>query len=104
MRILVFVSHRCPHCPKAVAGVKAVAPDYASYGVSFEKIRVKSKRGKLLSSQHGVRSLPTVLFLDDEGVELDRSVGAPRESSLRDKIEKALGIKKSFMDRVLGRK
>ncbi len=103
MRILVFVSSRCPHCPKAIRSVKEVAPDYVSYGVSFEKIRVKSRRGKLLSSRYGVQSLPTVLFLDDEGVELDRSVGAPRVSRLRDKIEKSLGIKKSFMDRVLGR-
>lgn len=103
MKILVFVSSNCPHCPKAEHVVKEIVPEYRDYGVSFEKIRVKTNRGKKLSTKFGVMALPTILMLDENGDEIKRIVGAPTENPFRNAIEKELGLRKSFLDRILGR-
>ncbi|MCK4491756.1 MAG: thioredoxin family protein [Candidatus Altiarchaeales archaeon] len=103
VKILLFVSSRCSHCPGAERIVKEVVPEYSDYGVSFEKIRMKTGRGKRLSSEFNIMAVPTVLMLDDGGNEAKRVVGAPTESSLRNEIEKNLGLRKSFFDRILGR-
>ena len=58
MKLLLFVSSSCPHCPKAEAVVKRVVPDYE---IEFEKIRVKTDEGKQLSAGFNVMSLPTIL-------------------------------------------
>ncbi|MEA3255500.1 MAG: thioredoxin family protein [Candidatus Altiarchaeota archaeon] len=103
MKILVFVSSNCPHCPKAEHIVKEIVPEYRDYGVTFEKIRVKTNRGKNLSTKFGVMALPTILILDENGDETKRIVGAPTENPFRNAIEKGLGLRKSFFDRILGR-
>ena len=99
--ILVFSSSRCPHCPKAVRAVKKVAPEYADKGVSYRKIRSKTPEGKKLALRYGVRSLPTILLLDDEGGELKRIVGAVETHQLRSKLEGVLNPRKTLRD-VLG--
>lgn len=103
MKILLFVSPRCSHCPNAERIVKRIVPEYSDHGVTFEKIRVKTDRGKELSSRFNIMALPTILILDKTGNETKRIVGAPSENSLRNEIEKGLGLRKSFFDRILGR-
>jgi len=100
MNILVFTSPNCPHCPKAERVVREVAPDYSEYGLSHEKIRTKTPEGKELSLRYGVMGTPTILFLDDDGKELKRIVGSPSEANLRKKIEKFLGLRKSFFSKI----
>ena len=41
MKILVFTSSNCPHCPNAERIVREVVPKYEIHGVSHEKIRRK---------------------------------------------------------------
>ncbi len=103
MKVLVFVSSRCPHCPGAESVARRVVPEYSNHGVEFMKIRTRTPEGKRLSKEFGVMSLPTTMLLDDNGRELQRIVGVPSEGNLRGKIERALGLKKSFFARVLGR-
>ena len=103
VEILLFVSSRCSHCPGAERIVKAVIPEYSDYRVTFEKIRIKTDRGKELSSKFNIMALPTILILDENGDEIKRIVGAPSENSLRNEIEKELGLRKSFFDRILSR-
>ncbi len=103
MKILLFVSSRCPHCPSAESIVKKLAPEYYEHGLRFEKIRVKTGEGKRLAASFGVMSMPAILILDDDGNEIHRIVGVPSESGLKNKIESGLGLKKSFLDRVFGR-
>ena len=103
MRLLVFTSSNCPHCPKAERVVREIAPDYSDKGVSHEKIRMKTPEGKDFSLKYHVMSTPTILFLDEEENEIGRIVGAPSENSLRNKIEKLLGLKKSFLSSLFGK-
>jgi small redox-active disulfide protein 1 len=103
MKLLVFVSPSCVHCPKAEKVVKEVVPEYADKGVSWEKLRVKTSEGKALSRKYGVKGVPTIIIPDENGNELERIVGAPSDSKLRSVIEKHLGIKKSFFSKLLGK-
>ena len=102
MKILLFVSSQCSHCPNALAVVNKVVPRYYDHGVSYRKIRMKTSEGKELSSEYGVMSVPSILIFDDDGSEIKRIVGAPGEGHLRNVIEKALGLKKSFWSKILG--
>ncbi|RLI90262.1 MAG: hypothetical protein DRO89_06150 [Candidatus Altiarchaeales archaeon] len=103
MKVLLFVSSHCSHCPSAERIVKKIVPEYSSYGVTFEKIRIKTKRGKELSSKFNIMATPTILILNESGDEAKRIVGTPGENSLRRGIEKELGLRKSFFDRIFGR-
>lgn len=102
MKLMLFMSSGCPHCPKAEAAVRRILPEYSSNGVEFEKVRTRTDKGKELSMRYGIRGLPTILMLDDEGNELKRMVGAPSDDNLRGKIEGALGLKKGLLSRLLG--
>jgi thiol-disulfide isomerase/thioredoxin len=104
MKILVFVSSNCPHCPKAERAVQRIVPDYYENGLIYKKVRVKTPEGKELSSRYGIRALPTILFLDENGKERGRKTGTPDEDVLRNDIEKMLGLKKSFFSRLFGGK
>ena len=103
MKILLFVSSHCPHCPNAERIVKKIAPKYYNYGLIFKKIRVKTSEGKELSLRHNVKSMPTILMFDDSGNEIERIVGVPSENNLKNIIEKKLGLKKSFFSKFFGR-
>jgi len=99
MKLLIFVSSNCPHCPNAEKVVEKIAPKYYNYGLCFKKIRMKTSEGKELASKYNIMAVPTVLFLDDKNNEIQRIVGSPSEDFLRNKIEKSLGLKKSFFSR-----
>jgi len=100
MKILLFVSSHCPHCPDAERIVRKIVPEY---GLSFSKIRMKTPKGKELSSKYNIMALPTLLILDNNENEVKRIVGVPDEDLLKNKIEKLLGLRKSFLGRIFGR-
>ncbi len=102
MRILLFVSSKCSHCPAAERVVKKIAPEYKNRGVILNKVRAQTPEGKSLSAKYNVMATPTILFVDENGKEMRRIVGAPEEQELRDKIERAIGLKKSFLGRLFG--
>ena len=104
MKILLFVSSQCPHCPVAERIVKKVVPEYYDYGLSLNRIRLQTKEGKRRSFEYNVRAIPTTLILDDNGKVLKRMVGAMSENHLRAAIEKLLGLRKSVLSRIFGRK
>lgn len=103
MKILLFVSSHCSYCPDAERIVKRIVPEYSNYGITLEKIRIKTGRGKELSSKFNIMATPTILILGERGDETKRIVGVPGENSLRNEIEKELGLRKSFFDRIFGR-
>ncbi|MCK4429594.1 MAG: thioredoxin family protein [Candidatus Aenigmarchaeota archaeon] len=102
MKLLVFVSSHCPHCPNAEKVAEKIAPEYSDNGLSFRKVRMKTSEGKELASKYNIMAVPTTLLLDNEDNEIQRLVGVPDEASLRSKIEKSLGMKGSFFKRIFG--
>jgi thioredoxin 1 len=101
MKVMLFVSSGCPHCPMAEAVVKKVIPKYKGM-VDFEKVRSKTEKGRELLSRLNVMSFPTIIFFKD-GEELGRIVGVPSEGSMKKKIEKYMGLRKSFFSRLFKR-
>jgi thioredoxin-related protein len=102
MKILLFVSSHCPHCPKAEKVAMKIAPEYQNYGVTLSKIRTKIPEGKELSLKYDVMATPSILMLDDDGNEIKRIVGVPSEDKFREEIEKLLGLRRSFFSRIWG--
>ena len=103
MKILLFVSSKCSHCPEAERIAKQVLLEYHNHSISFEKVRVRTSEGKNLALKYNVMSLPSMLLLDDEGNETKRIVGTPKQDSLKNDIEKQLGLKKSFFSNLFGK-
>ena len=104
MELLVFVSSGCPHCPKAAALAKKIVARYGSHGVEYKKIRAKTDEAKEISGEFGITAYSTIVCVDDDKNKLFRFVGTPEENTFVDKIEKALGIKKSLLSRIFGGK
>ncbi len=48
VKIMLFVSPHCTHCPIAAAVASRVVKDYDE--VAYEKIRIKTKLGKRLAA------------------------------------------------------
>jgi len=104
LKLYLFVSPGCIHCPKAEKIVRKIAPEYYDKGLVYKKIRTKTPEGKQLSLKYNVMGTPTMIFLDSSMNELKRIVGVPGEGSFRSSVEKLLGLRKSFFERLFGRK
>ncbi|MCD6478238.1 MAG: thioredoxin fold domain-containing protein [Candidatus Aenigmarchaeota archaeon] len=103
MRVLLFTSSHCAHCPAAERIVKKVVPEYREYGLLYRKIRLKSPEGKEYFPRYGVMGTPTIILIDDDGKEVKRIIGAPSENNFRAELEKLLGLrKKSFLGKFFG--
>jgi len=102
MKLLLFVSSHCPHCPKAERVAGRCAPAYYEHGLSYMKIRTKTSEGKELCSKYGIMGTPAILLVDDDWNEVKRVVGVPSENNLKSDIDKLLGLKKSFFSRFFG--
>ncbi len=100
MKILLFVSSNCPHCPNAEKVAKKVAYEYHKKGLSFKKVRMKTSEGKELGAKYNIMANPTTLFLDEDDNEIQRITGTPDEDSFRKKIEKNFEPKKSLFKRL----
>ncbi len=86
IKILLFTSPACPHCPQAENVVKKIVPYYKDR-LQFEKIRTRTNKGKHLSIEFNVMSTPTILILVN-GIEKKRIVGTPSENNFKKMIEK----------------
>jgi len=101
--MLLFVSSKCPVCPRAEKIAKRLAREYAAQGLELNKVRLKTSEGKLLADEFNIRATPTIILLDEDEKEQKRIVGVPEEGSLRGEIEKRLGLRKGLMQRLFGR-
>jgi len=102
LKVLLFVSSNCPHCPKAEHVARKIIPEYEDYGIVLRKMRTKSPEGKELAERYGIRGTPTIVIVDSDGNEKKRIVGVPSEDTLRKDIEKILGLRKSFFGKLFG--
>jgi thiol-disulfide isomerase/thioredoxin len=80
----------CPTCVKMKSVVEELAARCAGNGVSIEAVDVSQSENERVAEQYGVSAVPTFLFLDENGVESGRLVGAQTATDLRRGL-KALG-------------
>ncbi len=99
-KIYLFVSRNCPHCPRAASVLLKVIRHYEDYNLSYNKLRVKTEMGKTLSIRYGINAFPTALFFNEEDQLVSRISGVPSEETVKRKIDKLLGLNKSFFDRL----
>jgi len=102
MRLLVFVSSHCPHCPDAVTAAKKAVSKYSEYDLEYRKIRAKTSEAKQISGEYGIRSYPTIVGLNDGQKTVFKIVGVPSQEKLDKEIKKALGLKKSLFGKIFG--
>jgi thioredoxin 2 len=84
--IVDFFADWCGPC-------KSMAPVFASLAAESEGLlfaKVDTEASQQISSQAGIRSLPTLVFFH-QGVEVDRVSGALREPQLKQWIMQCLG-------------
>ncbi len=102
MKLLLFVSSNCPHCPKAEKVANSVAPEYYEHGLTLTRIKTKGNEGKSLALSYDVNATPAMIFVDDDSKVVKRIVGVPSEENLRKDIENLLGLRKSLIKRIFG--
>ncbi len=104
MQLLVFVSSHCLHCPKAVEAVKKAVSKYSDYDLNYRKIRANTTEAKEISGSYDIRAYPTIIGLNEDNEIICKMVGTPTEEKLAKEIEKGLGLKKSFFEKIFGKK
>jgi thioredoxin-like negative regulator of GroEL len=78
MKILKFSADYCQPC-KSLTGI------LEKYGITnYEEIDICSEEGSLLTSKYRVRSVPTLIKLDNEGNVLDTLVGVKPDSDIKE--------------------
>ncbi|MBW2988503.1 thioredoxin family protein [Candidatus Woesearchaeota archaeon] len=100
-KLILFVSKGCPHCPKAAAVVMRIAREYEEDGLSYEKVRTRTERGKRLSVRFNVNVFPTLLMFDGDGRLRAKISGVPSEDVLKKKVELLLGLRKPLLSRFI---
>ncbi|MCG5500431.1 thioredoxin [Ectothiorhodospira lacustris] len=81
-----FWADWCQPCKMLLPLLSALAEEY---GGKFVLAKVNSDREQGLAVEHGVRSIPTVIFYQD-GRPVDQFMGMQPESSIRAQLEKYL--------------
>jgi thiol-disulfide isomerase/thioredoxin len=72
----------CPTCVKMKPVVEDLAARCAGNGVRIDTVDVSQDQNERIAQQYGVSAVPTFLFLDENGVESGRLVGAQTATDL----------------------
>ena len=75
-RMLELYTPWCPTCVKMKPVVEDLAARCAGNGVRIDAVDVSQDENERIAEQYGVSAVPTFLFLDENGVESGRLVGA----------------------------
>jgi len=91
VKIELFVSGSCPHCPKAHYAVKQAIKDL---NVDFEKIRIQKKEGRARAEKYHILGVPCLV--------IDGKVwkGHIDPDSVRNRIERIMRPKQSILERL----
>lgn len=81
LKIEVFTSPTCPHCPAAVVATKNLLsenPDLAEK-IKFVELSTRDSEGSKKARAYGIRSVPTIVVTNSKG-EKGAYVGAPTKN------------------------
>ena len=85
--VLDFNATWCGPCRHFAPVFEKVAGQFAE-SVEFKSIDIDEN--VTLANQFGVQAVPTVVFIDAQGNELNRIVGAPSEQEFIDEVSKLI--------------
>ena len=89
-RMLELYTPWCPTCVKMKPVFEDLAARCADGGVRIDAVDVSRDENARIAERYGVRAVPTFLFLDENGAEAGRLVGAQTAVELRRGLD-ALG-------------
>lgn len=89
MRVIEFWSPSCGPCKISKAAVAGLRAD--GYNVEIEELNADENQDLVI--YYGVRALPTLLIVDDEGEEVARKAGAMNKAQMKSFIDQAYTLK-----------
>jgi small redox-active disulfide protein 1 len=90
IKIEVFTSPTCPHCPAAVKATEMLVeqnPDLAEK-IKWKEMSTASEEGSKKARSYGIRGVPTIVVTNEKG-EKTAYVGAPKQDTYKKLIEEA---------------
>ncbi|WP_426752701.1 cytochrome c biogenesis protein CcdA [Myxococcus sp. Y35] len=89
--LVEFVSRSCPICERMEPVVALAEQHCKGAGVDVLRLDVGTVEGRLAAARHGIRGVPTFVFLDGSGQELSRRIGEQSLASLQEGLESIMG-------------
>jgi cytochrome c-type biogenesis protein len=86
-----FTSRSCPVCQRMKPTVATTEANCSGQHAAVTHLDVSTPQGAALAARHGVRGVPTYLFLDARGAEVARLIGAQSLATLQGAFQSATG-------------
>jgi thioredoxin 1 len=90
IKIEVFTSMTCPHCPAAVKATETLMaenPELAEK-VKWKEMNTSTEEGSRKARAYGIRGVPTIVVTNEKG-EKTGYVGAPTQQTYKNLIKDA---------------
>jgi len=105
VKVEVFTSPTCPHCPSAIRIAREVAREFQGQ-VRVIEVSTATPSGSRRARKYGIMSVPTVIVTGPGSVESLGHRGTPSRKTLKKLIKIALGDeydekKEGFLSRLL---
>ena len=85
-KMVSIYSEWCAACRKMKPVVDKLTEACDGKGVSVERVDYENPQNQALMESYEVEGLPTFLFIDEHGIEVDRQVGAVSEDKLTEML------------------
>ena len=91
LKIEVFTSPTCSHCPSAVRATKELLEEnpQLKVGVEWVEVSMATADGRRKAANYGIHSVPTIVLTNSKG-EKGGIVGAPTKKRYLDVINKMM--------------
>ena len=77
----------CGPCKALANTIKEVSENGKYSSVEFEKVDIETDEGEEYVEKYKIRGVPTVLFMDENGELVGKSVGSMSQDDLMQKID-----------------
>lgn len=77
----------CGPCKALANTIKEVSENAKYSSVDFEKVDIETDEGEEYVEKYKIRGVPTVLFMDENGELVGKSVGSMSQDDLMQKID-----------------
>ena len=114
LKIEVFTSPRCPHCPEAVKATKQLLKENKQLAdrIRWVEVNTGTRKGNKRAQKYAIRSVPTIVLTNKKG-EKAGIRGAPSQKKYLEYVYDMLGEKmmetttprekRGLLDRIFGR-